>query len=127
MDVCAPNCSSQSIAPVFQLFSALASAYPAERCAILAAQCAISPPYLWPGDYGPFFDGSHKFDFIIVGAGTAGCVLADRLSASGKHNVLLLEAGNDPPDESEVNIPTFVEINLLLIVQMPRFHFSLSL
>ncbi len=34
-----------------------------------------------------------SFDYVIVGAGTAGCVLAERLSASGQHRVLVLEAG----------------------------------
>ena len=34
-----------------------------------------------------------QFDYIIIGAGSAGCVLANRLTADGKFSVCVLEAG----------------------------------
>ena len=34
-----------------------------------------------------------QFDYIIVGAGSAGCVLANRLTACGRYRVCVLEAG----------------------------------
>lgn len=47
---------------------------------------------------------TEQFDYIIVGAGSSGCVLADRLSADGKSSVLLVEAGGRNETEL-VNMP----------------------
>ena len=46
--------------------------------------------------------GQQEFDYIVVGAGSAGCVLAARLSQDPNVRVALVEAGG-PDDAPEIN------------------------
>jgi choline dehydrogenase len=60
---------------------------------------------------------NETFDFVIVGAGSAGCVLADRLSADGTRRVLLLEYGG-----SDSSIFIQMPSALSIPMNMPKFN-----
>lgn len=60
-----------------------------------------------------------EFDYVIVGAGSAGCVLANRLTEGGQHKVLLLEAGG-----SDRHILVQMPTALSYPMAMPRFNWG---
>ncbi len=60
-----------------------------------------------------------QFDYIVVGGGSAGCVVAARLSEDGHDNVLLLEAGGSD-DHPYIRMP----LGFLRAMIMPRFNWN---
>lgn len=70
-------------------------------------------------------------DYIIVGAGSAGCVLANRLSADGKSKVLLLEAGGDDrptknPGQFMSNLMIHVPVGYSQTLKDPKVNWLYS-
>jgi len=66
------------------------------------------------------YDFDQSFDYVIVGSGSAGSVLADRLSADGQHQVLVLEFGGKD-NSIFIQMPTALSIPL----NKPRFDWEM--
>ncbi|EFN84157.1 glucose dehydrogenase [FAD, quinone] isoform X1 [Harpegnathos saltator] len=78
---------------------------------LLVAQCSLSDTSKYPADRSEEIarNSNIEFDFVVVGAGSAGSIVARRLTEIENWKVLLIEAGDDPSAISEIPL-LFMEI-----------------
>ncbi|XP_028138198.1 glucose dehydrogenase [FAD, quinone]-like [Diabrotica virgifera virgifera] len=95
-DFCVGNLQETPLSLFIQLISTL-----------VVAKCSLGSDIDYPDDYGTKLQNGDEFDFIIIGAGSGGSVLANKLTEDKNWKVLVLEAGGIPSDTSDVPFLSF--------------------
>lgn len=100
-------CDPSFAASAGTYYAALGPTWVGALQTLLAAQCAFTNPAQWPEDSTTEILDDPNFDFIVVGAGSAGAVVANRLSENPNWKVLLVEAGGNPTLKTEIPLTFF--------------------
>ena len=96
------SCMSRTCSSVIAQQSSPASIFTFLIQTLIASRCKLNNPDEYPRDrVNDVLRSNKEFDFVIIGGGTAGSILARRLTEVKNWNVLLIERGGYPLPETE--------------------------